>query len=65
MKRALAAGREAGLYTRVADDVVRPGPEERRSNPRSVPVKLRWAVRADAGGDAAAGGERGTSNLER
>jgi 16S rRNA (cytosine1402-N4)-methyltransferase len=48
VKRAFDEGRRAGLYEAIAEDVVRPGPEERRSNPRSGPAKLRWARRATA-----------------
>lgn len=44
VKRAFAAGREAGVYQSVADEVIRPGPDERRANPRSASAKLRWAV---------------------
>jgi 16S rRNA C1402 N4-methylase RsmH len=33
----------------VSDSVRRPGPEELRSNPRSAPAKLRWAIRSDLG----------------
>ena len=46
VKKAFKAGLEAGLYARVADEVVRATPEERGRNPRSSPAKLRWAVRA-------------------
>jgi 16S rRNA (cytosine1402-N4)-methyltransferase len=46
VKKAFKAGLEAGLYARVADEVVRATPEERRRNPRSSAAKLRWAVRA-------------------
>ncbi len=46
VKKAFKAGLEAGLYARVADDVVRATPEERGRNPRSSAAKLRWAVRA-------------------
>lgn len=46
VKRAFRAGLEAGLYARVANEVERPGADERRSNPRSSSAKLRWAVRA-------------------
>ncbi len=46
VKKAFKAGLEAGTYVRVADDVIRPTPEERRRNPRSSSAKLRWAVRA-------------------
>jgi 16S rRNA (cytosine1402-N4)-methyltransferase len=48
VKRAFDEGRRSGLYEAIAEDVVRPGPEERRSNPRSGPAKLRWARRATA-----------------
>ena len=46
VKKAFKAGLEAGLYARVADEVVRATPEERGKNPRSSSAKLRWAVRA-------------------
>jgi 16S rRNA (cytosine1402-N4)-methyltransferase len=46
VKKAFKAGLEAGLYARVAENVVRASPEERGRNPRSSAAKLRWAVRA-------------------
>jgi 16S rRNA (cytosine1402-N4)-methyltransferase len=46
VKKAFRAGLEAGLYARVADDVVLATPGERGKNPRSSAAKLRWAVRA-------------------
>ena len=46
VKKAFEAGRKAGLYETIADEVGRPGPEEVRANPRVGPAKLRWAVRA-------------------
>jgi 16S rRNA (cytosine1402-N4)-methyltransferase len=46
VKKAFKAGLESGLYARIADDVVRAAPEERRTNPRSTAAKLRWAIRA-------------------
>ena len=46
VKQAFKSGRDAGLYSEIARDVIRPGPEELRSNPRSSPAKLRWAIRA-------------------
>ena len=49
VKKAFQAGQRAGLYARVAADLVRPGLEEQRSNPRSSAAKLRWAVKAPAG----------------
>ncbi|MBL9138797.1 MAG: 16S rRNA (cytosine(1402)-N(4))-methyltransferase RsmH [Verrucomicrobiales bacterium] len=46
VKHAFEQARQAGLYARIADTVLRPSPAERRDNPRSAPAKLRWAVRA-------------------
>lgn len=46
VKKAFADGRRSGLYSEIADEVSRPTPEERHSNPRSAPAKLRWAKRA-------------------
>lgn len=46
VKKAFKAGFEAGLYARVAAEVVRASPSERGANPRSSAAKLRWAVRA-------------------
>jgi 16S rRNA (cytosine1402-N4)-methyltransferase len=46
VKQAFKSGREAGIYSEIAREVIRPGPEELRSNPRSGPAKLRWAVRS-------------------
>ncbi|MGE3309048.1 MAG: 16S rRNA (cytosine(1402)-N(4))-methyltransferase RsmH [Limisphaerales bacterium] len=50
VKHAFAAGLASGVYSAVADEVIRPGPEERRSNSRSSSAKLRWAMRAPASG---------------
>ncbi len=46
VKQALRAGARDGTWAEVAPDVVRPGPAERRDNPRSASAKLRWARRA-------------------
>lgn len=46
VKKAFREGLQAGLYSAVSDEVIRPGPEEVRNNPRSSPAKLRWARRA-------------------
>jgi 16S rRNA (cytosine1402-N4)-methyltransferase len=43
VKKAFAAGLRDGLYAAIADEVIRPTPEERHDNPRSSPAKLRWA----------------------
>ncbi len=46
VKKAFEAGFRDGLYSEIARELVRPTPEERNSNPRSGPAKLRWAKRA-------------------
>ncbi len=45
VKKAFAAGLGAGLYAAIAENVIRPTPAERHSNPRSSSAKLRWARR--------------------
>jgi len=46
VKQAFRAAQAQGLYARIAGEVIRPGAEEVRANPRSSSAKLRWAVRA-------------------
>jgi 16S rRNA (cytosine1402-N4)-methyltransferase len=46
VKAAFRDGLQQGLYSAIADEVIRPGAEEQRANPRSSSAKLRWAVRA-------------------
>ena len=46
VKKAFQAGFRGGIYSEIADNVIRPGPEECRANPRATSAKLRWAVRA-------------------
>ena len=46
VKKAFAAGLRDGLYADIAHEVIRPAAEERNTNPRSAPAKLRWARRA-------------------
>jgi len=46
VKAAFREGLRQGVYSAIADAVVRPGPEEQRANPRSSSAKLRWAIRA-------------------
>lgn len=48
VKQAFAAGLRNGFYPEISAEVIRPTPEERNSNPRSAPAKLRWARRASA-----------------
>jgi len=43
VKHAFKAGLHDGAYAEIAHDVLRPGPEELRANPRSASAKLRWA----------------------
>ncbi|MFM8364318.1 MAG: 16S rRNA (cytosine(1402)-N(4))-methyltransferase, partial [Verrucomicrobiota bacterium] len=45
VKKAFQAGLREGLYSDIARDVIRAGPDERHANPRSIPAKLRWARR--------------------
>jgi len=47
VKKAFAAGLREGIFSAIAEEVIRPTAEERRDNPRSSPAKLRWARRAD------------------
>ena len=46
VKKAFASGYQNGIYSAIADEVVRPAPAEVHSNPRSASAKLRWARRA-------------------
>jgi 16S rRNA (cytosine1402-N4)-methyltransferase len=46
VKKAFAAGCREGLYAEIAQEVIRPTPDERHANPRSAPAKLRWARKA-------------------
>jgi 16S rRNA (cytosine1402-N4)-methyltransferase len=43
VKKAFASGLREGLYQEVANEVVRPSPEECHANPRATSAKLRWA----------------------
>ncbi len=45
VKKAFQAGRRAGVYSAVADEVIRSSMEETRANRRSMSAKLRWAIR--------------------
>ena len=46
VKKFFEAGLRDGLYADIAHEVIRPTAEERNSNPRSAPAKLRWAKRS-------------------
>ena len=43
VKKAFAGGLRAGVYSEIAQDVIRPTAAERNANPRSTSAKLRWA----------------------
>ena len=43
VKKAFASGLREGVYAEISPEVIRASPEERFSNPRSSPAKLRWA----------------------
>ena len=45
VKKAFQAGYRAGVYSAVADEVIRATMEETRANRRASSAKLRWAVR--------------------
>ena len=47
VKKAFTAGLQSGDYAQTSDEVLRPTPEECRSNPRATPAKLRWARRGE------------------
>lgn len=43
VKKAFAAGLRDGVYSAIAEDVIRATPAERYANPRATSAKLRWA----------------------
>jgi 16S rRNA (cytosine1402-N4)-methyltransferase len=45
VKKSFQAGKRSGAYSEIAEEVLRPSPEEVRANPRSRSAKLRWALR--------------------
>ncbi len=47
VKKSFEAGLRDGLYADIAHEVIRPTVEERNSNPRSAPAKLRWARKVE------------------
>lgn len=46
VKESFRVGVESGVYSATNDDVICPGPQEIRDNPRSASAKLRWATRS-------------------
>lgn len=47
VKRAFKEGKKAGIYSEVAEDVIRPSGEECVKNPRAKSTKMRWAILAE------------------
>jgi len=47
VKKAFQAGRRAGVYSEVANEVIRSTKAETFANRRASSAKLRWAVRAN------------------
>lgn len=47
VKKALKQGYKEGVYSEIANDVVRPSAEECAQNGRARSTKMRWAVRAE------------------
>jgi 16S rRNA (cytosine1402-N4)-methyltransferase len=48
VKKSFKAMFQDGVYSSIADEVIRSSPEERRANPRSSSAKLRWARMAES-----------------
>jgi 16S rRNA (cytosine1402-N4)-methyltransferase len=48
VKKAFAAGLQAGIYAEISPEIICPSSQERYTNPRSASAKLRWARRAAA-----------------
>lgn len=46
VKKSFQGALRAGVFSETSDGVTVAGAEERRLNPRSIPAKLRWAVKA-------------------
>jgi 16S rRNA (cytosine1402-N4)-methyltransferase len=46
VKKSFESGLREGAYAAIAPEIIRPSAEERHSNPRSAPAKLRWAILA-------------------
>ncbi len=49
VKQTFRDGLRSGVYAATAEEVITPGPQEIRSNPRSASAKFRWARAVDAG----------------
>jgi len=51
VKQYFKEGKRDGLYSEIAEDVIRPSAEECQRNPRARSTKMRWAVRAGEKGE--------------
>lgn len=51
VKHFFKEGKKAGLYSEIAEEVIRPSAEECQRNPRARSTKMRWAVRENNQGD--------------
>lgn len=46
VKKSFNALKKQGIYSEISEDVIRPGKDECRINPRAKSTKLRWAIKA-------------------
>lgn len=46
VKKAFKQGKNAGIYSEISEDVIRPSAEECRRNGRAKCTKMRWAIRS-------------------
>ena len=46
VKKAFKMAKSAGLYSEIAEDVIRPSRAECEANPRATSTKMRWAIKA-------------------
>ena len=46
VKKAFKQGLKDGLFSEIAEDVIRPSAEECFRNPRAKSTKMRWAIKA-------------------
>lgn len=46
VKKAFKQGKKQGIYSEIAEEVIRPSAEECNRNPRARSTKMRWAVKA-------------------
>ncbi len=47
VKKAFKSLKREGVFSEIADDVIRPSAAECRANPRASSTKMRWAIKAD------------------